>query len=161
MLSVGDALWWLFFILWSLLLVAADWRHRRVPNVLVVAGASFQGLWAGAAALKVGWHYPPMWTGWGMALLGFAMALLFVPLWMRRSMGAGDVKVIAAYGLMLGPRGLLAVLMIGSLLAGGHALLYLGASRRWTLPHSLGRVPYVTYLALAALNVALTQWNSR
>lgn len=160
-MSVGESLWWVLFILWNLLLVAADWRHRRVPNVLVVAGACLQLLWAGAAGLGTGWHYPPLWPGWGMAALGFLVALPFVPLWMRRIMGAGDIKIIAVYGLIFGPRGLLYVLALGSLAAGLHAVLYLAASRWWMPPPRLHQVPYAAYLAIGALSVALIPLSSR
>lgn len=160
-MSVGESLWWVLFILWNLLLAAADWRHRRIPNVLVIGGACLQLLWAGAAGLGTGWHYPPLWPGWGMAVLGFLIALLFVPLWVRRIMGAGDIKVIAIYGLIFGPSSLMYVLAAGSLLAGLHAVLYLVVSRWRALSPRLRQVPYAAYLAIAAVSVALTPLSSQ
>lgn len=159
-MSSGELLWWVLFILWNLLLAASDWRRRKVPNVLVVAAACLQILWAGAAALGMGWQYPPMWPGWLMALAGFLMALIFLPLWMLRIMGAGDVKVIGVYGLILGPAHLLVVLAIGSLVAGLHAILYLQVSRWWAISPRLRQVPYAAYLAIGALSMVSMLWNS-
>ena len=104
-------------------LVYNDLRYRRVPNALVVSGFALQLLWLLAAWLAPGWAYPPRWSGWLMAWLGFAAALPFLLLWSRRLMGAGDVKAIAVLGLLLGLPALLAVLVLSSLLAGLHALL--------------------------------------
>ena len=39
-----------------------------------------------------------------MALAGFFCAFLFLPVWARRKMGAGDVKAIAILGLLLASR---------------------------------------------------------
>ncbi|OZI17827.1 prepilin peptidase [Bordetella genomosp. 7] len=158
---LGESLWWLLFVLWNVLLMAADWRHRRVPNVLVVAAVCFQVLWSIAASVAPGWAYPPLWPGWGWAIAGFLAALAFLPLWTRRIMGAGDVKVIAAYGLVFGLKYLCWVLAAGTLLAGLHAAIYLAVSRWRALPQRLRQVPYATYLALGALSVAPMLWSSR
>jgi len=160
-LAVGELLWWVLFILWSLALVHADWRRRRIPNVLVVGALCLQLLWAIAAASGLGWQYAPPWPGWGMALAGFLLALPFVPLWRHRLMGAGDIKVIAAYGFAFGPMNLMLVLAAGSLLAGAHAALYLLAARWWVPPHRLRQVPYAAYLAIGALSVAYMLLSSR
>ncbi|MCD0505527.1 A24 family peptidase [Bordetella petrii] len=141
-------------------MAASDGYRRRVPNALIVAAACLQMLWASAAMLGAGWQYPPLWPGWGLSLAGFLVAVLFVPLWMRRAMGAGDVKAIAIYGLILGPKMLLLVLAVGSLLAGVHAALYLLAARWWAPAPQWRRVPYVSYLAAGALSVALMPLNS-
>ena len=47
----GEALWWLLFACWNLVLIHADLRHRRVPNTLIVAGFAGQLLWLLAAWL--------------------------------------------------------------------------------------------------------------
>lgn len=160
-MSPGESLWLVLFVLWSLMLVLADWRHRRIPNALMVGAICLQLLWAIAPSLGAGWQYAPLWPGWGLALAGFLLALLFIPLWQRHVMGAGDVKVIAVYGFAFGPVYLAFVLMVGSLFAGAHAALYLIAARWWMPPPRLRQVPYAAYLAIGALSVAYTLLNSR
>lgn len=153
-------MWWLLFASWNLALVYNDLRYRRVPNALVVSGFALQLLWLLAAWLAPGWAYPPRWSGWLMAWLGFAAALPFLLLWSRRLMGAGDVKAIAVLGLLLGLPALLAVLVLSSLLAGLHALLVLALSRVWAPGVRLRQIPYAAYMGIAALSVASMPWNS-
>lgn len=156
----GEALWWLLFASWSVALVYNDLRHRRVPNALIVFGFAAQLLWLSAGLLVPGWAYPPRWSGWLMALLGFLAAVPFLPLWSRRLMGAGDIKAIAVLGLLLGLPPLLAILVLASLLAGLHALLYLAASRFLALDARFRQIPYAAYLGAAALSVASMPSNS-
>lgn len=72
-----------------------DYSQHRVPNwlnlSLIVAGFCAQGLYFGVSGLAAG--------GWGL-LMGFG--LLIIP-WMMRGMGAGDVKLMAAIGVWIGP----------------------------------------------------------
>lgn len=156
----GEALWWLLFASWNLALIYGDLRYRRVPNALIVSGCVAQLLWLAAALLAPGWGYPPRWTGGLMTLLGFLSAVPFLPLWTRRLMGAGDVKAIAALGLLMGWAPLLMTLLMASLLAGLHALLYLSASRFLALSARLRQIPYAAYLGVSALSVASMPLNS-
>jgi prepilin peptidase CpaA len=72
-----------------------DLQSRRIPNVLTFGAALAAvliflftgGVWA------AGWSI----AGWTVA------AALWLPLYARRGMGAGDVKLIAALGAWLGP----------------------------------------------------------
>jgi prepilin peptidase CpaA len=87
-----------------------DVRTRRVPNVLTLGGT--------AAAL--GFHLVtqgPSMLAWGALgwLLGFAV---FVPFYLLRGMGAGDVKLLAMLGAWLGPALVLRTALYGAL-AGG------------------------------------------
>jgi prepilin peptidase CpaA len=74
---------------------ACDLRTRRIPNWLTF----------GAAVLAVVAHT------WAAGLSGFASAiagwsvgvLLFLPIFILRGMGAGDVKLLAALGAWIGP----------------------------------------------------------
>lgn len=156
----GEALWWLLFACWNLVLIHADLRHRRVPNTLIVAGFAGQLLWLLAAWLVPGWMHPPRWAGWGMTLAGFFCAFLFLPVWARRKMGAGDVKAIAILGLLLGFAPLLVTLVGASLLAGLHAVAYLLISRHWALADRWRQIPYGAYLGVAALSVVFIPLNS-
>jgi prepilin peptidase CpaA len=78
-------------------IAAATWdlAARRVPNVLTL-GAAGGGL---LFSLAVG-GLPAL--GWSAAgwLAGCA---LFLPLFLVRGLGAGDVKLLAAFGAWLGP----------------------------------------------------------
>ena len=72
-----------------------DYSQRRVPNwlnlALIVAGFSIQGIYVG-------------WAGIGTGFLGLltGFGLLIIP-WLMHGMGAGDVKLMAAIGVWLGP----------------------------------------------------------
>ena len=73
----------------------SDLRTRRIPNVLTFsaagAGLLFHLVSGGLSA--AGWSV----AGW------FVGALLFLPMFALRGMGAGDVKLMAAVGAWLGP----------------------------------------------------------
>src|SRR5688572_28496268 len=94
-----------------------DVRTHRIPNILTF----------GSAAAALVYH---AWTagahGLGGSAGGWAIGVaLFLPLFMLRGMGGGDVKLLGAVGAWLGP---MAVLYAGlySLLAGGVLALVVG-----------------------------------
>lgn len=103
-----------------------DIRTRRVPNALTLGSAAvalaFHALDAG------GWRAAPAAVGWSVAgwALGF---LLFLPLFLLGGMGAGDVKLLAAFGAWLGPGPVFWVAVYGSI-AGGVLALPLILARR-------------------------------
>jgi prepilin peptidase CpaA len=72
-----------------------DFSQKRVPNwlnlALIVVGFSVQGVFFGSQGLA---------TGVLGMLVGFGV--LIVP-WLMHGMGAGDVKLMAAIGVWLGP----------------------------------------------------------
>jgi len=72
-----------------------DYTQHRVPNwlnlSLIVTGFICQGVFMGWSGVATGF--------WGL-LTGFG--LLILP-WMMHGMGAGDVKLMAAIGVWLGP----------------------------------------------------------
>jgi prepilin peptidase CpaA len=103
----------------ALVLVAAacipDLRTRRIPNALTFGGAaaalafhSLEGGWT-AAAWSVG--------GWAAGLA------LFLPMFLLRGMGAGDVKLLAAIGAWLGPGQVVWVALLTSVTGGVLALV--------------------------------------
>ena len=87
-----------------------DLRTRRIPNVLTFSAA------AGAVLFHLvtgGWQA----AGWSIVGL-FVGALLFLPMFALRGMGAGDVKLLAAVGAWLGP-GQVAMAALATSLVGG------------------------------------------
>ena len=80
-----------------LVLAGAAWdlRSRRVPNGLVLAGFLF-----GVALNSFLYGESGLWS----ALLGAALAILvYLPIHALGGIGAGDVKLMAAVGALVGP----------------------------------------------------------
>lgn len=99
-----------------LVLTAAvcDIRARRIPNWLTVAG-----LIAGMM-LQTGLHG---WSGARAALFGFGLGLLvFLPPYLLRGTGGGDVKLMAAAGTMAGPVAIFSIFVLTAILGGLMAL---------------------------------------
>lgn len=81
-----------------------DLRRRTIPNWLTGAGA-LAGI---VFAASRGWH------SLGMAMAGAAVGfLLMLPLHLCGAMGGGDVKLMAAFGTLLGPAGILVAAVFG------------------------------------------------
>jgi prepilin peptidase CpaA len=104
--------------------VYGDVRSHRISNTLsllgLIAGLGLQYLASGLQGVASG-------------LLGAGVGLAcFAPFYLLRSMGAGDVKLLAAVGAFLGPQGAFYAALF-SLLAGG-----------------LGAIGYVLWHALRA-----------
>lgn len=153
-------------LIWLLFVAVYDFRQRRVPNWLVLAGAA---LALAALALEM----QPFGIGWTTAFTGAAVGFGgLLLLYAVGFMGAGDVKFAAALGLWVGLSALLPIWIVGSILAGLHSTLFLALQRWPVFPRVslmlLGRthaaaidngsaaprrrrlvVPYAAYLALA------------
>jgi prepilin peptidase CpaA len=104
-------------VLLALVLVAAiyDLRERRIPNWLVLAGLI---LGFGLNAFLFEWA--------GLRLAAFGMGLAFViyfPLYAIRGMGAGDVKLMAAIGSLVGPVAWVVIFLFTAILGGLLALI--------------------------------------
>ena len=106
-------------ILTAALLAASltDLAHRRIPNVITYP----------LAACGLVFHFASAGTnGLIFALTGIlAGAALLLPFYMLGGMGAGDVKLLAASGSILGPFGIFTAALYSALAGGIYALLVL------------------------------------
>lgn len=96
---------------------AFDLKYRRVPNWLVLlglaAGLALNG-WLGGL------------SGLVEALKGMGLALLvYLPLYVLRAMGGGDVKLMAAIGSLVGASNWFVIFVITGIVGGVVALLVL------------------------------------
>ena len=94
-----------------------DLRQRRIPNWLT-GSASLIGL---ASHLWLGGWSDGLAAGLGLAL-GFG---LLIPFYLVRGIGAGDVKLLAALGAIVGPAALLQVALYVALAGGLQAIVVL------------------------------------
>lgn len=102
---------------------AYDLRFRRIPNWLNLSGII---LGLGMNTLLLAPH------GLATALLGMICSLMvYVPLYLVRGMGAGDVKLMAAVGAICGPGNWLGIFIATALLGGVVSLLFIALRKRF------------------------------
>jgi prepilin peptidase CpaA len=94
------------------------------------------------------------WSGLEQSLLGVLVGLgCLLPFYIARAMGAGDVKLLAATGALLGPHDTfiagICTLLVGAVLA----LLYLAAGAVRAVASAPASSSWVTRLVLANLRV--------
>jgi prepilin peptidase CpaA len=107
-----------------------DVRTRKIPNWLNLSGLV---LGLGLNTLLLHTH------GIVVALLGLGLALLiYIPLYLVRGMGAGDVKLMAAVGSIAGPQNWLVIFLVTAVLGGIAAFVLVYCKRR--LPETLGNL---------------------
>lgn len=104
--------------IWALVIAGTDFRQLRVPNSLLllvfvpailiqfVHGTGLLGLSPIDALIGMG-------IGLALGLPGYAI----------RQFGAGDVKFLGVLGLLCGPRGILAILLVAALVLGLMAVI--------------------------------------
>lgn len=117
----------LLFFLYGILLVAVlvsavtDLRNRRIPNLVtyptVILALLIYGLYAGLHGLL-----------FSLKGLGLGFGLLLIP-YLLGGMGAGDVKLMAAVGAVLGVHHTFVVFLIIAVIGGVTALAMLAARR--------------------------------
>jgi prepilin peptidase CpaA len=102
-----------------------DVWSRRIPN------------WLTFGTLLLGVAINAWLHGFGGALTAIAGAALgaaiLLPFYAMRAMGAGDVKLLAALGALLGPTALLSVAIYGALVGGAMSVVILLARGRLLL----------------------------
>ena len=107
-----------------------DLRFRRIPNWVSVSGIV---LGLGCNTLLLGF------AGLREAVLGLLCALaVYVPLYVVRGMGAGDVKLMAAVGAIAGPRAWLEIFVVTALIGGIVSLAVVTSKQRFR--RTLGNV---------------------
>lgn len=129
--------------------IATDLSARKIPNVLV-----FPGILVGIASQI----WLPDGVGIAASLQGAGLGLImFLPLYLLRAMGAGDVKLMAMVGAFVGSQQMLGA-VLGTLLAGG-VLSLLVAIRKQAFARLIGNLRLMAFdaagkLALGQLPVA-------
>lgn len=114
-------------VLLAIVLLGAilDLRTRRLPNWLTAGGALI--------GIFLNWFLFGM-PGFWFALKGAGIALLiYFPLFALRAMGAGDAKLMAAVGSIVGPANWLGIFFCTAILGGIFAIVLTvsrGALRR-------------------------------
>ena len=104
----------------TLLVIACVWdvRVRKIPNRLTATIAAL-------GFLFTMWQHPN-WSGLGIAFGGFAVGMLiWFPSYAFGLLGAGDVKLAAAAGMWLGPMRTFEAALIGGVIGGALALLWM------------------------------------
>ncbi|MBE1160814.1 A24 family peptidase [Dyella acidiphila] len=99
------------------LIAISDITTRRVPNAWLLIALA-----AGALLFGTTWALGRTGPPWS-ALAGLVIGLLvLLPLYAIHWMGAGDVKLFATFGFLLGAKALLPIWIVASLLAGVHVI---------------------------------------
>lgn len=92
-----------------LIAAATDIRKREIPNWLTL-GAIVAGLVANPALSG--------WEGFRLSVMGFLIAaVIFLPLFVLRFLGGGDVKLMGSIGALAGHQNLLVIFLLDALLA--------------------------------------------
>lgn len=130
----------MIILLVSLVITAVytDLRWSRIPNRLTFSAMAIGLLvqtWMGGLHGVLS----------SMEGLGVGMGLLLLP-YAYRAIGAGDVKLMAAIGSLLGPSDVLSVALLSVMAGGVYALSAMGY--QWGIPATGRKLAFVTYGAL-------------
>jgi len=107
-----------------------DVRFRRIPNWLTACGLVL------GIAINL---FLFEWAGFWYSLKGLGLAfLVYFPMYLLRGMGAGDVKLMATVGCLVGWKNWLGIFFLTAILGGLAAIALLLRRRR--LLHGLGNV---------------------
>jgi prepilin peptidase CpaA len=156
------------------LMAISDYSARKVPNAWMLIA-----LVEGTFVFFVEWSLHRSGSPWS-AILGFFTGLfVLLPFYAIHWMGAGDVKLFATFGFLLGAKALLPIWIIASLLAGAHVIYALlsnyrsrqatqglfvdgDAIRALTTERTRRGSPYAACLSIGALitlfNPSLAHW---
>lgn len=145
---------WLFLsgvAVFTLTAAFLDWRHRRVPNALSVAG------------LVVGLTFriaTEGFSGFSDAMGGFAVgfgSLLLV--WSMGGGGGGDVKLMGALAVWLGARQTASVLVMSAILAFVFTIIHGMSTRPIRMETDSESRPRRKVAVAFAIPVAIATWT--
>jgi prepilin peptidase CpaA len=135
-----------------------DFRLHRIPNWLALSGALYAIIYNTAVP-----SWPQGAVFFPLAGLGLGL-LLFLPLYLLRAMGAGDVKLLAMVGAFLGPdevwRAALASLLVGGVLAIVFVLLKGTARRMYHNLTTIFRLGFLDAMAGSAPSLRISTGES-
>lgn len=116
--------------------VVEDLRRRRVPNWLSAAGlAAALALQAASGGVR----------GLAVAAIGAAAGFaVLLPFHLLGGMGGGDVKLMAAFGALLGPAGILLAALLATMLGG------VWAAVAWLWRPQTAQIPFAPAIVLGA-----------
>ena len=136
----------------SLVVVTEDIRHRHIPNLLC-ALILLIGMFS--AALSRGW------AGLQDGVLGalLAFAIFLIP-YTVGGLGGGDVKLMAAFGSVIGTSGVLPALFLVAVAGSITAMLYLLRDRSEGVAATVA-VPYAPAIVAGSLLVTFSQIGGR
>lgn len=134
---------------WALALLCLDVTRRKLPDVLTLGGCGL------ALGMLLATGHALLGADWRAVLLGAGLGLaLTLPAYLARWLGAGDVKLALAMGLLGGFTLLSASFVIAGLLAGIVALAWLALQwKNRQSAWSLRRIPFGAALSAGLLLV--------
>jgi prepilin peptidase CpaA len=102
-----------------------DVRFRRIPNWLTLSGVLLGLLLNSWFSDPRGLHWYEGFT-WRTSLAGLGLGFaVYFPLYLLRGMGAGDVKLMAAVGAIVGPVNWFGIFILSNVLGGVAAVALL------------------------------------
>lgn len=105
-------------LIWATAIAVTDWRVRKVPNLLLLVALLPAGvvlIWRGEGLLG---------STLAVSLTGLLCGLLLaLPGYFLGQFGAGDVKLSAVLGLLLGQPAILSALVLAAILLGAMAMV--------------------------------------
>jgi prepilin peptidase CpaA len=129
-------------MLWALVLtlgclaIFEDLRCGHIPN------------WINLGAFVIAVLYQTFWRGWeGLLLAAAGTAIgfaIFLPFYCLGGRGGGDIKLMAAFGALLGPSQILVAALLSALIGGLLAAAMLAWNRRQRT------IPYAPAISLGA-----------
>lgn len=133
---------------WALVVAAMDAVLRRIPNSLTLGAAAVALLVLAVTGQTV------LGADWRAGLYGGVAALLLtLPGYAKRWLGAADVKLLLAIGLLGGWRLMLASFAVAGLLSGLVAVVWVGLGRRAATADGVPKrwLPFGAALAIGLL----------